>query len=226
MRLPFARPPNRKSPNASETVSAIFSSVAYRTTTAPETHSIMPSSLALTLPPTKQLPKRSRPPYHTRSCPLRWRPARPTILDRRWMSHPARYPPRLRHVQYQRRDTCIRYRAVNDAAGSAERKLPACAGGQGPDVAAYFVSDLRRLAGSGRRCIAASSGSTSTDGSDDLPPGGGRNAEADWKGERRSNETHESSTDADSRLYRSRAMTLARVAARSMTVHRGTGAVQ
>ena len=40
------------------------------------------------------------------------------------------------------------------------------------------------------------------DGSDDLPPGGGRNAEADWKGERRSNETHESSTDADSRLYK------------------------
>ena len=65
-----------------------------------------------------------------------------------------------------------------------------------------LLAIIGRLAGSGRRCIAASSGSTSTDGSDDLPPGGGRNAEADWKGERRSNETHESSTDADSRLYR------------------------
>jgi transposase len=40
------------------------------------------------------------------------------------------------------------------------------------------------------------------DGSDDPPAGGGRNAEADWKGERRSNETHESSTDADARLFK------------------------
>ncbi|MBB5510889.1 transposase [Paraburkholderia sp. JPY681] len=40
------------------------------------------------------------------------------------------------------------------------------------------------------------------DGSDDPPAGGGRNAEADQKGERRSNDTHESSTDADARLFR------------------------
>jgi transposase len=40
------------------------------------------------------------------------------------------------------------------------------------------------------------------DGSDDPPAGGGRNAEADWKGERRSNDTHESSTDADARLFK------------------------
>ncbi len=33
-------------------------------------------------------------------------------------------------------------------------------------------------------------------------PGGGRNAEADFRGERRSNETHASTTDADARLYR------------------------
>jgi transposase len=41
------------------------------------------------------------------------------------------------------------------------------------------------------------------DGSDDrTPSGGGRNAQADWKGQRRSNDTHESQTDPDSRLYR------------------------
>lgn len=42
------------------------------------------------------------------------------------------------------------------------------------------------------------------DGSDDQPPGGGggRNAQADWKGKPRSNDTHESTTDADARLFR------------------------
>jgi transposase len=41
------------------------------------------------------------------------------------------------------------------------------------------------------------------DGSDDEPPAaGGRNADADWKGKRRSNDTHESSTDADARLFK------------------------
>ena len=41
------------------------------------------------------------------------------------------------------------------------------------------------------------------DGSDDEPPaGGGRNAEADFHGQKRSNETHASTTDADARLYR------------------------
>ncbi len=39
------------------------------------------------------------------------------------------------------------------------------------------------------------------DGSDD-PPGPGRNAEADFRGEKRSNETHESTTDPDARLRR------------------------
>lgn len=40
-------------------------------------------------------------------------------------------------------------------------------------------------------------------GPDDSPPtGGGRNALADWKGEKRSNETHASQTDPDARLYR------------------------
>jgi transposase len=40
-------------------------------------------------------------------------------------------------------------------------------------------------------------------GSDDqTPPGGGRNAQADWKGKPRSNDTHTSTTDPDSRLYR------------------------
>ena len=41
------------------------------------------------------------------------------------------------------------------------------------------------------------------DGSDDQPPsGGGRNAEADFHGKKRSNETHASTTDPDARLYR------------------------
>lgn len=41
------------------------------------------------------------------------------------------------------------------------------------------------------------------DGSDDqTPSGGGRNALADWKGRPRSNDTHASTTDPDSRLYR------------------------
>jgi len=40
------------------------------------------------------------------------------------------------------------------------------------------------------------------DGSDEPPPGAGRNAERNFRGERRSNETHASSTDPDARLYR------------------------
>jgi transposase len=41
------------------------------------------------------------------------------------------------------------------------------------------------------------------DGSDDEPPpGGGRNAEADFHGKKRQNETHASATDPDARLYR------------------------
>ena len=39
-------------------------------------------------------------------------------------------------------------------------------------------------------------------GDDDAPASGGRNAERDFRGERRSNATHASSTDADARLYR------------------------
>ena len=41
------------------------------------------------------------------------------------------------------------------------------------------------------------------DGSDDQRPGGGgRNAQADWKGQPRSNDTHASTTDPDARTYR------------------------
>src|ERR1700728_1914678 len=39
------------------------------------------------------------------------------------------------------------------------------------------------------------------DGSDEPPAGGGRNAETDFHGEKRSNETHVSTTDPDARLY-------------------------
>jgi transposase len=40
------------------------------------------------------------------------------------------------------------------------------------------------------------------DGQDDPPAGPGRNAERDFRGEKRSNETHASTTDPDARLYR------------------------
>ncbi len=42
------------------------------------------------------------------------------------------------------------------------------------------------------------------DGSDDgpPPPSSGRNADKDWKGKRRSNDTHESSTNPDARLFK------------------------
>lgn len=39
------------------------------------------------------------------------------------------------------------------------------------------------------------------DGSDD-PPGPGRNSKVDWKGEKRTNDTHESKTDPDARMMR------------------------
>ncbi|NKG08119.1 hypothetical protein GO289_05024 [Ralstonia solanacearum] len=39
-------------------------------------------------------------------------------------------------------------------------------------------------------------------GRDDPPAGDGRNADTDWRGQRRSNETHQSSTDPDARLFR------------------------
>ncbi len=40
------------------------------------------------------------------------------------------------------------------------------------------------------------------DGDDPPPASGGRNAEVDFKGQKRSNETHESTTDPEARLYR------------------------
>jgi hypothetical protein len=40
------------------------------------------------------------------------------------------------------------------------------------------------------------------DGSNAPPTGGGRNGEADFRGSKRSNETHASTTDPDARLYR------------------------
>jgi hypothetical protein len=40
------------------------------------------------------------------------------------------------------------------------------------------------------------------DGKDEPPSGSGRNAERDFKGEKRSNETHASTPDPDARLYR------------------------
>ena len=40
------------------------------------------------------------------------------------------------------------------------------------------------------------------EGGDDPPPGSGRNAEADFKGEKRTNETHASRSDPDALLYR------------------------
>ena len=46
-------------------------------------------------------------------------------------------------------------------------------------------------------------GESSKDGTDDPPPGGGgRNHEADFHGEKRSNDTHASTSDPEARLYR------------------------
>jgi len=39
-------------------------------------------------------------------------------------------------------------------------------------------------------------------GNDQTPSGPGRNAQSDWKGKPRTNDTHESTTDPDARLYR------------------------
>ena len=48
------------------------------------------------------------------------------------------------------------------------------------------------------------------DGSDDQTPSGpGRNAQADWKGKPRTNDTHESTTDPDARLFRKSKQTAA-----------------
>ena len=48
------------------------------------------------------------------------------------------------------------------------------------------------------------------DGSDDQTPSGpGRNAQADWKGKARTNDTHESTTDPDARLFRKSRQTAA-----------------
>ena len=41
-----------------------------------------------------------------------------------------------------------------------------------------------------------------TDGGNEPPPGGGRNEEVDFRGEKRSNETHASTSDPDAMLYR------------------------
>ena len=41
-----------------------------------------------------------------------------------------------------------------------------------------------------------------SDGGNEPPAGGGRNAEADFKGEKRSNDTHASTSDPDAKLYR------------------------
>jgi hypothetical protein len=38
--------------------------------------------------------------------------------------------------------------------------------------------------------------------SDEPPSAGGRNVEVDFRGEKRSNDTHESTTDPEARLYR------------------------
>ena len=40
------------------------------------------------------------------------------------------------------------------------------------------------------------------DGGEPPKSGGGRNADADFRGEKRSNETHASTSDPDARLYR------------------------
>ncbi|MCK5362604.1 MAG: IS5 family transposase [Gammaproteobacteria bacterium] len=62
-------------------------------------------------------------------------------------------------------------------------------------IEAWASTKSFRLKGSGPK-----GGGPRGDDSDDAPPG--RNAERDFHGEKRSNETHESTTDPDARLYR------------------------
>jgi transposase len=84
------------------------------------------------------------------------------------------------------------------------------------DVAARFLAHLldrpevRRLLSSEHFSVdgtliqawASTKSFRPKDGGDDEPPSGGRNGSRDFRGERRSNETHASTTDPDALLYR------------------------
>ena len=72
-----------------------------------------------------------------------------------------------------------------------------------PRVKALLSSDHFSVDGTLVEAWASIKSFKRKDGASDEPPtGGGRNVEVDFKGEKRSNETHASTTDPDARLYR------------------------
>ena len=67
----------------------------------------------------------------------------------------------------------------------------------------YISSDHFSVDGTLLQAWASHKSFKPKDGSDDADrPAGGRNAERDWKGQKRSNETHASTTDPEARLFR------------------------
>jgi transposase len=71
-----------------------------------------------------------------------------------------------------------------------------------PQVKRLLSSDHFSVDGTLVEAWASMKSFKARDGSDDPPGGRGRNSEANFHGEKRSNETHVSTTDPDARLYR------------------------
>ncbi len=71
-----------------------------------------------------------------------------------------------------------------------------------PHVKVLLSSDHFSVDGTLVEAWASMKSFTPKDGSDDPSGGGGRNAETNFRGERRSNETHTSTSDPEARLYR------------------------
>lgn len=71
-----------------------------------------------------------------------------------------------------------------------------------PQVKKLLSSDHFSVDGTLVEAWASMKSFKARDGSDDPPAAGGRNGEANFHGEKRSNETHISTTDPDARLYR------------------------
>ena len=71
-----------------------------------------------------------------------------------------------------------------------------------PRVKRLLSSDHFTVDGTLVKAWASMKSFRAKDGSDDPPDGSGRNGEANFHGEKRSNETHTSTTDPDARLYR------------------------
>ena len=72
-----------------------------------------------------------------------------------------------------------------------------------PQIAKLMSSEHFSVDGTLIEAWASTKGFKPRDGSGDEPPSGsGRNAKVDFKGQKRSNETHASTTDQEAKLYR------------------------